>query len=104
LLPAFKRPAAYHLVDALPRTEVGRLDRASVRRSLGRTSEPQPSRLTSVRGGGEGEGGPGTDPAGKQAPDVAPEIVGDLEGLGTRLPGTGDRVTRGGQDTDEDLF
>ena len=30
--------------------------------------------------------------------------VGDLDELGTRLPGTGDRVERGGQDTDEDLF
>ncbi len=36
--------------------------------------------------------------------DVTPEPVGDLDELGTRLPGTGDRVERGGQDTDEDLF
>ena len=38
LLPAFKRPTSYHLVQALPRTEVGRLDRAIVQRSYARVS------------------------------------------------------------------
>ena len=37
-------------------------------------------------------------------PDVAPEEAAGLDELGTRLPGTGDRVERGDQDTDEDLF
>ena len=38
------------------------------------------------------------------AAEVAPEIAADLDELGARLPGTGSRVARGEQDTDEDLF
>ena len=41
-LPAFKRPAVYQLVDALPRTEVGRLDRAAVQRSYARSPDRCP--------------------------------------------------------------
>lgn len=105
-LPAFKRPATYHLVDALPRTEVGRLDRASVQRGYARAVGLPLPRLTAVTGsadpeqaerkGGEGE----VDPP----PDVAPELAGELVDLGSRLPGTGSREGRGVQDTDEDLF
>ncbi len=46
LLPAFKRPTAYLLVDVLPRTEVGRLDRAAVQRSQAKNGPV--SRLTAV--------------------------------------------------------
>jgi len=95
LLPAFKRPASYHLVDALPRTEVGRLDRAAVQRSNSWAADLPLSRLASVA----------TDDVDEQeAVDVTPEMAGGLDELGTRLPGTGNRSDRGGQDTDEDLF
>ncbi len=107
LLPAFKRPAVYHLVDALPRTEVGRLDRASVQRRYARAAGLSPPRLAAV---GDGAGGADSDVASEQPaeegapPDVAPEVAGDLAELGARLPGTGSREDRGEQDTDEDLF
>ena len=112
LLPAFKRPTTYLLVDVLPRTEVGRLDRAAVQRSQAKSGPV--SRLTAVDSADDTETGtPNTElPAAgtgdaadaEPAADVTPEPVGDLDELGTRLPGTGDRVERGGQDTDEDLF
>ena len=41
----------------------------------------------------------GVDPV-----DTAPEAVANLDELGTKLPGTGNRADRGDQDTDEDLF
>lgn len=110
-LPPFKRPVAFHLVDGLPRTEVGRLDRAAVQRQFVSESDNR-RRLNAVAGqpqqgqselepiGGSAEGGP-VEPE----PDVAPEQVGELTELGVRLPGTGaDRSARGDQDTDEDLF
>jgi long-chain acyl-CoA synthetase len=46
---------------------------------------------------------PETTGTGPTANDVQPEQV-DLEELGTRLPGTGDRGARGRLDSDEDLF
>ena len=49
LLPPFKRPVAFHLVDGLPRTEVGRLDRAAVQRQF--VSGIRPAAVE--RGGGE---------------------------------------------------
>lgn len=81
-LPPFKRPVDYLIVERLPRTEVGRLDRATVRRSF-----------AAARGidlGGAMNGPPA-------APTPLPR----------RLPGTSRgtaRVRRGGDDTDEDLF
>ncbi len=107
LLPPFKRPAAYHLVQALPRTEVGRLDRAAVQRSNAWAADLAPSRLSAVSTVADtGEATTDESAAGDEDAevDVTPEVAGDLNELGTRLPGTGDRTDRGGQDTDEDLF
>lgn len=112
-LPPFKRPGAYHLVEVLPRTEVGRLDRASVQRRYAAAigvpdRSAQPARLAAVPAGGDeiadarAAFGASVEP--EVAPDVAPEEAAGLDQLGTRLPGTGDRVERGDQDTDEDLF
>ncbi|MGS0687583.1 class I adenylate-forming enzyme family protein [Nakamurella sp. GG22] len=111
-LPPFKRPGAYHLVEVLPRTEVGRLDRASVQRRYAATvgvpdRSAQPARLASVPAGGDeiADARAAFDaPVETEEPDVAPEEAAGLDELGTRLPGTGDRVERGDQDTDEDLF
>jgi len=110
LLPPFKRPAVYHLVSALPRTEVGRLDRASVQRSYSRAVGIPLPRLAAVPGTvvGVDPGSAGDDPpqpaGAAEEPDITPEQVGDLGELGARLPGTGNREDRGEQDTDEDLF
>ena len=103
-LAAFKRPAVYHLVSALPRTEVGRLDRGSVQRGYARAAGLPLSRLTSVGPWGPGESNDVADAGEVDGPDTAPEAVADLAELGTKLPGTGNRVARGDQDTDEDLF
>ena len=68
----------------------------------------QPARLAAVPAGGDeiadarAAFGAAVEP--EAAPDVAPEEAAGLDELGTRLPGTGDRVERGDQDTDEDLF
>ena len=107
LLPPFKRPAAYHLVQTLPRTEVGRLDRAAVQRNNAWAADLPLSRLSAVSTVVEnGEATSDESAAGEDDSevDVTPEVAGDLDELGTRLPGTGDRTDRGGQDTDEDLF
>ncbi len=106
-LPLFKRPGAYHLVDALPRTEVGRLDRTAVQRGYAAATGLPLTRLTAVPDGSGGfvAGAPehaSAEPASE--PDVAPEPVAGLDELGSRLPGTGNRMDRGDQDTDEDLF
>ena len=104
-LPAFKRPAVYHLVEALPRTEVGRLDRASVQRSYARAAGLPLPRLSAVAGSADREQAePESDAETEVPPDIAPEVAGDLAELGARLPGTGSREDRGGLDTDEDLF
>ena len=71
-LPPFKRPARYRLVARLPRTEVGRVDRAAVRRAYlaDPDPEPVPVRLTAAGAGspaGEplparpGQSGPASD-------------------------------------------
>jgi hypothetical protein len=103
LLPGFKRPAIYHLVTGLPRTEVGRLDRAAVQRSYALVTG-SPSRLSAVDVATDGD--PESDDVAVPdiEPDVAPEVAGDLAELGAKLPGTGRREGRGEQDTDEDLF
>jgi len=127
-LPAFKRPVLFHIAPSLPRTEVGRLDRGAVRRLYLQTPDATLPRLVAVPtadrpGSGPAVGGagePGAVPAGDEArditpditpdiapditPDITPEQVADLDELGSRLPGTGNRVQRGDQDTDEDLF
>ena len=104
VLPPFKRPAAYHLVDVLPRTEVGRLDRTSVLRSYALAAGLPPSRLTAVPGAAEQAGETPVDAESPAEPDIAPEVAADLDELGVRLPATGSREDRGDQDTDEDLF
>ena len=98
-LAAFKRPAVYELVTELPRTEVGRLNRASVLRRYAASIGQPVSRLAAVRS-------PDTESEepDEPLPDVTPEPVGALDELGRKLPGTGDRGGRGEQDTDEDLF
>ncbi len=111
LLPAFKRPAVYHLVARRcpeprsggwiePRCSAvtrGRPDcRCPGSRPLGdadRGTEDADGDRAAVRAG-RWSGGT----------DVAPEVAGDLAELGARLPGTGSREDRGEQDTDEDLF
>jgi long-chain acyl-CoA synthetase len=110
-LAPFKRPAAYHLVSALPRTEVGRLDRGAVQRGYALAAGLPISRLTSVgqrtaEGSVDDQGGheSGGEEVSADGTDTAPEVVADLTELGTKLPGTGNRVERGDQDTDEDLF
>ena len=103
-LPLFKRPGAYHLVTALPRTEVGRLDRTAVQRSYAAATGLPLTRLTAVPDGAGGASGDDADAGDDTAPDVAPEPAAGLDELGSRLPGTGNRAVRGDQDTDEDLF
>jgi long-chain acyl-CoA synthetase len=103
-LAPFKRPVVYHLVSALPRTEVGRLDRGSVQRGYALAAGLPLSRLTSVGPRGA-DGSAADEPAGDgEAADTAPEAVANLDELGTKLPGTGNRADRGDLDTDEDLF
>jgi long-chain acyl-CoA synthetase len=114
LLPPFKRPVSFHLVNGLPRTEVGRLDRAAVQRQFATDSDrrltavvagPGPDSSAAVPPDGSLEMGQAYDEPADAAPDVAPEPVGELADLGVRLPVTGvDRSARGDQDTDEDLF
>lgn len=112
-LPEFKRPAVFDVVPALPRTEVGRLDRAGARRAYAARSGID---LAGRPGGDPAASGPDdaavAEPAGDAGtgPEVAgpeptgPEPVGELGELGARLPRTGDRRGRGDQDTDDDLF
>jgi long-chain acyl-CoA synthetase len=123
-LPVFKRPADYLLVNALPRTEVGRLDRAAVLRSYQKSprsaqarppklsavptvaTEPRsakkvdPDRVESAAESGSAANGAENEPTA----DTAPEQASELSELGVRLPWTGNRVDRGKQDTDEDMF
>ncbi|WP_395729352.1 class I adenylate-forming enzyme family protein [Nakamurella sp.] len=99
-LPAFKHPALYRVVDDLPKTELGRIDRDESRRRFGPAARQALRTLVAV---------PDVDhldavEEGDPAPDVRPEPAGDLVDLGARLPGTGDRAGRGRDDTDEDLF
>lgn len=99
LLPPFKRPTDYLLVDVLPRTEVGRLDRRTVRQEFAaaRGIDLGTPLLTAVPGASsEDDDGGG---------DVTPERVAGLGRLGSRLPAAKEgRGRRGDQDTDEDLF
>lgn len=93
-LPVFKRPTAYLLVDRLPRTEIGRVDRDAVRRAyLAHTGErDRPTMHLAVSG-----------PADPDEETVEAEPAGPLTDLGTRLP-AGERTNRVAQDSDEDLF
>ena len=90
-------------MEALPRTEVGRLDRDAVRRRFGSAAQQPLPALVAVP---DAEPEASTDDAAEAEPaaDVTPEPVGDLDELGARLPATGDRAERARDDTDEDLF
>ncbi|MET0865221.1 MAG: AMP-binding protein [Nakamurella sp.] len=109
-LPPFKRPVVFHLVEGLPRTEVGRLDRAAVQRRFVSESENR-RRLNAVAADDptdtvarSNDESTDQESAAVDA-DLAPEQVGELAELGVRLPGTGgDRSARGQQDSDADLF
>ena len=119
-LPTFKRPVHYRVVDALPRKELGRIDREAARLAYasaeGIDLTAPASALTAVIAA-QGVAGPttrkkeqpATAPAAEATtepadePDVAPEPAGDLAELGNRLLGH-DRGGRGVEDTDEDLF
>jgi len=96
-LPAFKQPVVYRVVPALPKTEVGRVDRDQVRGLFGPGVQQVLPTLVAVP---DAEHADATEPAA----DVTPEPAGDLAQLGTRLPATGDRAERARDDTDEDLF
>ncbi|HEY5878355.1 MAG TPA: AMP-binding protein [Nakamurella sp.] len=102
-LPAFKHPAVYHLVDALPKTEVGRIDRDEVRRRFGPAARRSLPALVAVPDAAPAADVDRAEDA-EPAPDVTPEPAGDLDELGARLPASGDRVERARDDTDEDLF
>ncbi len=117
-LPNFKRPQRYLLVDRLPRTEIGRIDRqavSAVYRS-GRPLEPavipddESAELaaralaTEPRVEPEPSGEEGKSAVEVPGPEVRPEAAAPLEELGSRLPGTGERRRRGDDDTDDDLF
>lgn len=116
LLPTFKRPRRYRVVDLLPRTELGRLDRDLVRHEwahqLGRilpaASAP---RLAAVPDSRPVLPAPVREAAAEvltaDPPPAAPaEVieVAQLDQLGTRLPGVGSRTERSAADTDSDLF
>lgn len=96
LLPPFKRPTDYLLLDALPRTEVGRLDRTAVRRdyAAARGIDLGSAPLSAVPGRAADDGD-----------SVRPERAADLGTLGRRLPaGSRPGAGRAAQDTDDDLF
>ena len=99
-LPEFKHPVVYRVVDGLPKTEVGRVDRDETRRRFGPAARQALRTLVAVP---DVDGADAVDD-GESEPDVTPETAGDLAELGARLPGTGDRAGRGRDDTDEDLF
>jgi long-chain acyl-CoA synthetase len=89
-LAPFKQPTAFQVVDTLPRTAVGRLDREAVLAGflsgagrLPATAEPSPDL-----------------PAQPDRPEGSTE----LDELGARLPAAGNRAARSDEDTDDDLF
>lgn len=87
-LAPFKRPVDYLVVDSLPRTEVGRLDRSAVRHQI-----------AAARGITLADQQPGQQADGQSVRRPIP--------LWRRLPGTtrsSGGVRRGAHDTDEDLF
>ncbi len=104
LLPPFKRPTDYRLVDVLPRTEVGRLDRATVRRDFAASRGIDllpPVRLRPADDPDRAVG-PGVGPVADR--DQGPERAAGLNRLGRRLPAADSGRGRSARDTDEDLF
>ncbi len=104
-LPAFKQPAVYRVVPALPKTEVGRIDRDEVRRLFGAAAQQALPALVVVPDvAADTDSDRASAERSEPAADVSPEPAGDLDKLGARLPGTGNRVERARDDTDEDMF
>jgi long-chain acyl-CoA synthetase len=101
-LPPFKRPTDYQLVDVLPRTEVGRLDRVTVRRNYARYRGI--SLDQQVRQGPAARVRDAGGPVVQAVPGTAPEAAAGLDRLGIKLPAADSRTRRSAQDTDEDLF
>lgn len=124
-LPTYKRPTAYELVAALPRTELGRLDRQAVLQGYAdahgidvaatllaavdapvdppvEASEPLPAPHESVDGEAPESAVDQTEADRTTGPDLEPAA--DLSELGTKLPATGARADRVAEDTDDDLF
>lgn len=115
LLPAFKRPRRYRVLTILPRTELGRLDRDLVRQEwahllglpttagaaarLAAVPDATPSDPPAPASAGTPEGAPA--PSGPVAEVIE---VGQLDRLGSRLPGVGSRALRSAADSDSDLF
>ena len=109
LLPGFKRPTRYRRTPVLPRTELGRLDRAAVTAEAAEhlgveipaAIDDVVTRLSVVPGGQP-------KPSAKESalPVEPPEIieVAYLDRLGSRLPGVTSRSQRSAADTDSDLF
>ena len=128
-LAPFKLPTDYQVVEVLPRTEVGRLDRDAVRRDYAehRGISLDPARRLRAAGTPEDRAHPDatgdvTDPDTDSNSDAAdpadaadtlgtvepaqtgPEAAAGLDQLGTKLPSTQSRTRRSAQDSDEDLF
>jgi long-chain acyl-CoA synthetase len=107
LLPPFKRPTDYQLVDMLPRTEVGRLDRDTVRQRYAQhrgiaLDAPVALRATAHRNGETDR--PETTGTAGEGEHTGPESAAGLDTLGIKLPADGSRSRRSAQDTDDDLF
>jgi hypothetical protein len=71
------------------------------------TADPRRATTTIDPEQRDSSGGDGSTVAGadtESAVDNAPEQAGELSELGVRLPWTGNRVDRGEQDTDDDMF
>lgn len=101
-LPAFKRPTEFVIRESLPRTELGRVDRAAALAGFGprgsvRAAAPA---VPDAAVSGRADDTEGADPA----PDRGPEAAAGLDELGRRLPAAGSRRGRSTQDSDEDLF
>lgn len=94
LLPPFKRPTDYRLADLLPRTEVGRLDRDTVRQDFAASRGIELDPPMTLRA------------ADTPADDATqgPERAAGLSRLGRRLPAADTGRQRSARDTDEDLF
>lgn len=110
-LPVFKRPTEFAIREALPRTELGRVDRAAALAGFGRRIPVRPAAVRASGGAGDGQhavgdGAPNSapDPDTDPAPDRAPETAAGLDELGRRLPAAGSRRGRSTQDSDDDLF
>jgi long-chain acyl-CoA synthetase len=104
LLPPFKRPTDYRLVDVLPRTEVGRLDRGTVRRDFAASRGIELTPPVRLRPADDPDRAAGSGVGPEADRDQAPERAAGLKRLGRRLPAADSGRGRSARDTDEDLF